>query len=391
MRVVVVSPEPTPYRSPLFDRVAELPGVELTVLYASPAPAGRGWAVEPRHDARFLSGRRVPGTSWALRHDYLVNPGLRSALGRARPDVVVVSGWSTFAAQASIVWCLLHRVPYVLLVESHDEGPRSGWRRVVKDAVVPRFVRRAAGVLAVGSLARASMITRGAPPGRVGIFANTIDVEEYGRRADELRSRRPEIRTGLGLRVDEIVVVTVARLAPEKGLETLVEAAAEAVPPVALVVVGDGPERESLEQLARRRDVRAIFTGSLPWERVGAAYVAADVFALLSSRETWGVVVNEAAACGLPLVLSDRVGAAADLLHDGENGYLVPAGDAAATARRLGELAADATLRDRFGARSREIVAGWGYEPSVASFADVVLAAARDARQGGTSQGGSGS
>jgi glycosyltransferase involved in cell wall biosynthesis len=101
-------------------------------------------------------------------------------------------------------------------------------------------------------------------------------------------------------------------------------------------------------------------------------YAAADVFALLSEREPWAVVVNEAAACGLPLVLSDRVGAAHDLLRDGENGCLVAAGDVHAAARALRGLAADPKLRRAQGARSRELAADWGYGPSVDGFLDAV-------------------
>ncbi|HJS50018.1 MAG TPA: glycosyltransferase, partial [Gaiellaceae bacterium] len=107
-------------------------------------------------------------------------------------------------------------------------------------------------------------------------------------------------------------------------------------------------------------------------------YVAADVFALLSEREPWAVVVNEAAACGLPLVLSDRVGAAHDLLVDGENGFLVPAGDVDAAARVLRALASDPALRETQGARSRELARDWGYGPSVEGF----LAAVREAAAG---------
>src|SRR5262249_17746437 len=96
---------------------------------------------------------------------------------------------------------------------------------------------------------------------------------------------------------------------------------------------------------------------------------------LLSLHEPWGVVVNEAAASGLPLVLSDRVGAAYDLLAEGENGFVVPAGDVAAAASALRRLAIDPDLRRHAGLRSREIVCGWGYEPSVESF----VAAVREA------------
>jgi glycosyltransferase involved in cell wall biosynthesis len=377
-RVVVISPEPTPYRAPLFDRIAARDDVELTVVYAAHSVVGRDWRIELRHRARFLRGFRVPGAVHVVRHDYPVTPGVLSALGQMRPDVVVVSGWSTFASQAALVWCRVRRVPYVLLVESHDQGPRAGWRRAVKDAVAPRLVRRASGVLTVGSLSRDSMLARGARADRIGTFANTIDVAALGERAAELAGRRAELRAGLGLEPGDVAVLCVARLAAEKGLDTLVRAAAAAGHPVTLLLVGGGAERRSLEELARTLGVRTAFAGELPPDRIVEAYVAGDVFALLSLRETWGVVVNEAAACGLPLVLSDRVGAAPDLLRDGENGYRVPVGNVAAAADALRALAGDPELRRRLGARSREIVASWGYEPSIASFVEIVNAAAED-------------
>src|SRR5262245_11877355 len=95
-RVTVVSPEPTPYRAPLFDAVAERPEVDLTVIYAAETVADRSWSVVPRHHAVFLHGVGVPGARRILHHDYPVTPGVLRALSAARPDCVVVSGWSTF-------------------------------------------------------------------------------------------------------------------------------------------------------------------------------------------------------------------------------------------------------------------------------------------------------
>jgi len=341
MRVTVVSPEPTPYRAPLFDRLAARDDIDLTVVYAARTVAGRMWDVEPKHRSVFLRGAAVPGARRLLRHDYPVTPGIVPALRDARPEVVVVSGWSTFASQAAIAWCRARGVPYVLHVESHDLERRAGWRRSVKRAVVPRLLRGAASVLVVGSAARESVLAYGAAPERVRVFANTIDVERWIARAN----------TSQRASHDGVVVVSIGRPVAEKGFDVLERACVEAGVRLDLV------------------------TGGLDEGELAQRYVDADVFALLSRHEPWGVVVNEAAASGLPLVLSDRVGAARDLLRDGENGLLVPAEDVGAAAKALRHIAADPDLRARMGARSQELVRAWDYDSSVTNF----VAAVREA------------
>lgn len=368
VRVVAVMPEPTPYRSPLFDLLATRPELDLTVVYSAGAIAGNDWQLDLRHPHVLLRGRRVPGAARVLRHDYPVTPGIVAELERLRPQCVVVSGWSTFASQAAILWCRLRGVPYVLLVESHDADPRAGWRRAVKGTVVPRVARGASSVLVAGTLARESMIARGADPDRIRVFANTIDVDRFAAEADRLRAQDVK-------RPDGLVVLSVARLAREKGVDVLLRAAAAAGGDLHVVLVGGGPDRAPLEELARSLGVQASFAGVLPWERLVEQYVAADMFALLSRHEPWGVVVNEAAACGLPLVLSEHVGAHADLLRAGENGFLVPADDIPAAAEALSALAADPALRVRMGEASRRLVAGWGYGPSADAFSAAVLEA----------------
>ena len=167
-----------------------------------------------------------------------------------------------------------------------------------------------------------------------------------------------------------MTVVSVARLAPEKGLDVLLRASAAAG--VRAVVVGSGPERARLETLAPD----AIFTGELREDGVAEAYVSADIFALLSAHEPWGVVVNEAAATGLPLVLSDRVGAAADLLRvRSRTACSCRTATSRPTAEALRRLAGDPELRRSYGERSRELAWSWGYEPSVENF----VAACREA------------
>ncbi len=185
VRLTLVIPEPTPFRTVMLDRVATRPELDLTVLYAGGTVQRRTWTIEPRHRAVFLEGRRVPGLYRALRHEYPVSLGIFRALAESEPEVVVVSGWSTFASQAAAAWCRARGVPYVLLVESNERDARPGWRRAVKGAVVPPILRGAAEVLVVGRLARESMLARGVEP------EPDLAVRGHDRRGGVRRGGRP--------------------------------------------------------------------------------------------------------------------------------------------------------------------------------------------------------
>lgn len=378
VRVTLVFPELTPYRTPMLDLVAARPELDATVLYASTSVQRRTWSSEPRHRAVVLGGIRLPGLYRALRHDYPLSLGVFRALRTARPEVVVASGWSTFASQAAAWWCRRHRVPFVLLVESNDRDPRPGWRRIVKALVVPRVLRGTAAVLVVGSLARDAMVARGVPPERISVFADAIDVATFAGARARLEPDRDALRADVGLGPDDVGVLCVSRLAPEKGLDTLVRAVAEAADErLVVLLAGAGPEGDRLRALAARLGVRLVLLPHVPWAEIALRYVLADVFALLSRHEPWAVVVNEAAASGLPLVLSDRVGAAHDLVREGENGFRVPADDHVAAGRAIRALAVDPELRRSAGARSLELVRDWDYDASIENLVAVVQRLAR--------------
>lgn len=356
IRVAFVLGEPTPYRIPHLRAVAARPELDVTVFYAAATVQRRTWRVE-HAEAVYLDGPRLP-LSRILHHDYVLTPGICSELERGRFQLVVAGGWSLLATQLAIAWSRRRGVPYVLMSDNHLLEPRPAWVLAVKRLVLPRIVPQAAAWLVPGSLARDHIVAYGARSERTLVFPLTVDVAAFGARVAALRAERA---CGEG-----VVVLHVGRLIAHKAVDVLVRAAASAG--VRLHVVGDGPDRPTLEQLASQLSADVTFSGELAGDELAAAYAAADVFALASRRETWGVVVNEAAAAGLPLVLSDAVGAAGDLLRDGENGFLVRAGDVMELAAVLRRLAGDTDLRRRMGARSRDLVAGWGYEPSVEAF-----------------------
>lgn len=366
MRVAVVTTEPTAYRVPQFDRLARRPELDLHVFYASATIQRRQWSLIIDHPHEILRGPVLP-LEQVLFHDYPITPSIWRRLERGRYDALVVWGWSVFASQLAIVWARLRRVPYVVFSESQLVEPRSPAVRTVKSLVVPSVLRHASGFLATGTRAREHLVHYGADPERIRVFANTIDVEALGAKVKLARVRRAEVRASLGLGTDDVAVLYVGRLVALKAVDILAEAVREAGPPFRLVVVGDGPERGRLQRLAPG----AVFTGFREHGELGDAYAAADVFALLSRKEPWGVVVGEACAAGLPIVVSDRVGAGADLLEPGRNGECVPTDSVPATVAALLRLA-DRGIRARYGQASVEIAAGWGYGPSEDAFVETV-------------------
>lgn len=175
-------------------------------------------------------------------------------------------------------------------------------------------------------------------------------------------------RAGLGWSAGEVVVLTIGRLVPRKGLDTLIRAVGEAGPPIRLEVVGDGPERAALEELARTAAPgRVTFAGSVDATGKSIRLASADAFSLVSAHEGFGLVYLEAMHAGLPVV-AGNLGGQTDFLHDGEDALLVPPGDVAALATALRRLAGDDGLRTALSAKARAVAGHYTPERMAAEY-----------------------
>jgi phosphatidylinositol alpha-1,6-mannosyltransferase len=189
-------------------------------------------------------------------------------------------------------------------------------------------------------------------------LAPGVDVDAYHPEVDGAPVRARHGLTG------RPVIVCVSRLVPRKGQDTLIRAlpaVRRRVPGAALLVVGGGPYRPSLERLAREHGVAAdvVFTGSVPWEELPAHYAAGDVYAMPCRTrnrgldvEGLGIVYLEASATGLPVIAGDS-GGAPDAVREGETGYVVPGRDVAALGNRLVDLLTDPVRARAMGAAGR--------------------------------------
>jgi glycosyltransferase involved in cell wall biosynthesis len=163
---------------------------------------------------------------------------------------------------------------------------------------------------------------------------------------------------------------------PEKNAALLIEACSKLVVrglECSLVIVGGGPERAALEVQAKGQlGRRAIFTGFVQPAEVLKYYALADVFVLPSSYEPWGAVVSEAMAAALPVIVSDQVGAAYDLIADRRDGIIISNGDEGSLVAALSLLVRDKDVRETMGRRARERMRGLNHEFGVAQFREAV-------------------
>lgn len=360
VRVMIVSEIPTPYRLPLFARLAAHPALELKVLFCAAEQPDRPWQFGEelaRVPHEVLRGRRIEFRNRQNQFIYEVNPEILRRVRPGQVDVLVLGGYAVFAEQAAILLAKAYRIPYLIHSESHLLNARSGPRRAVKSALLPRIIGGAAAGLAVGSVAARYLSHYGLHPGRIRIVPNTIDVDRYAARAQSARQDADSVRHRLGLPARYQLYV--GRLVEAKGIGDLA-AARKGVDLPELLVAGTGPLEADL------RDVPGIrLLGFQPPERLIELYALAEKTIVPSRVEPWGVAVNEALACSCPVVVSDAVGAAYDLVRPGRDGWVFPAGDTQALARAL---AAPALEDDR---RARPIDR-WTYDLAVEQFLEAL-------------------
>lgn len=352
MRFALLTEIPAPYRIPLFNALADR--VEFRALFLSPTDPRRPYyephAEEWRFDHRMLGGRQLRrGSRWIV-----LSRGVGRELREFRPDAVAVGGWNQPAFWQASTYCRRSGAPLLVWVESTARDARSESRplEVAKRALI----RRAAGFFVPGRASADYVRSFGVREEQVSHAPNAVDAEIFGR-ANVDRSGR-----------ESCTFLYAGRLDPEKGIDVLLRAFARV--PGELVLAGSGSEEARLRALA---DGRVRFLGPLDRDELPAVYAQADVFVLPSRSEPWGMVLNEAAAAGLPLVATEGAGAAHDLIEDGANGFRVPVDDDDALAAAMRRLAEDEPLRLAAGARSRELAARFTPE----AWADGVAGLAR--------------
>ncbi len=307
-------------------------------------------------------------------------------LERTNPDVLVVNGWGYRDARAGIEWMGRRGKKVVLCCDSKaDDAPRH-W---AKEWVKRRIVGTADAAFCSGTASRAYLEQLGMARSRIWDGVDCVDNGYFAAKAEACRMRPdegPSELLGQGG-----VFLAVARFVARKNIAGLVRGYSRYCSqvqdsPWALVVLGDGSQRTELESLAAENSRgRVHFPGFKQYAEIPSWYARASCFVHTALQDQWALVVNEAMACGLPVLVSDRAGCARDLVSDGRNGWRFNPEDIEALAERmLAVHRLPAVERQEMGTQSRAIIAEWGEERFCRSLWSCVMAACdRAARKRG--------
>lgn len=367
MRIAVIVNMVAPYTKPLFEQLAGRKECELLVVSETPMERDRRWS--PEIDLPFehvlldsLTVDLAPlavGSGFKTRFDtyvYLPRRPLR-ALDAFSPDVVVAGGggiWSSPANIAALAARRRHGWAIATWWGSFSR-PHPTWPRRVAQPWVRYFLRSADACLVYGARHARDVAAMGVDPARTVIAPITALAPE--------RPSRPIRDLGRG----PVRFLFVGRLIERKGLEVLLEAFRR-LDGGELWIGGDGPLRDLVARAAAA-DARIRDIGHVDGQALTDLYSSADALVVPSLYEPWGLVVHEGLAHGLPVITTDQVGAAEDLVDPGVNGYVVPAGDAQATADAMEAVARwTADERDRAVERSAETLATCSLDRGVDGF-----------------------
>jgi glycosyltransferase involved in cell wall biosynthesis/GT2 family glycosyltransferase len=372
-RLLIASSHPIQYHSPLFRLLSDDPAIDSDVLYLtlpSSETQGLGFGKAFTWDVPLLEGYRwhqaISGRGLGITSGYrgvwLRNPGMELgwAVRGERPAAFLLTGWHFLGLLQLFIAAKLRRIPVLLRMDSNNFRPRS-W---ILNSIYRLLFMGVDVVLTVGTANARWCRLNGIPPSRMVPSPHFVDNAFFSERAAAFHPQSQELRRRWQIPSDAFCFLFAGKLQPKKRPQDLLEAfalvqAKGRIPgrPLHLLIVGTGEMEASCRSQVEALQLPISFVGFLNQSEIPGAYAVSDCLVLPSDHgESWGLVVNEAMACGLPAIVSDLVGCAEDLVLTGVTGDVVPCGNPEALAQSLISMAANPERAARMGEKARELV-----------------------------------
>ena len=376
LRLAVLTEIIAPYRIPVFNALAKVSDLDPHVVFLAKTDSTmRQWRIYA--DEMRFSYEVLP--SWRCRfaqYNLLVNQSVTSVLQKVDPDVVLCGGYNYLASWQAMRWARRNHVPFLVWSESTAaDHRRKHW---LVESLKHNFLNHCDGFVVPGKSALEYMQQVAISPGRIFVAPNAVDIDLFSAGEKAARAQEERLRSELGLPLRYFLFV--GRLVKSKGVIDLLEAYNRLSPDLranlGLVFVGDGTHRAELESRARSILPGTVhFAGFVHRDELANYYGLAECFVFPTHSDPWGLVVNEAMACGLPVICTNVAGCAADLVK--ANGRAVAPRDLQQLATAMQEVATDPYLRARMSRHSRDLIQGYSPQACATGIAEAAFSASR--------------
>lgn len=373
-RLAIVSTHPIQYNAPVFRELAANSDLDVHVFFS-----WRG--TEDQLDLEF--GRRIqwdipltegyaytfvanvsqrPGTHHFMG---LRNPNMCRQIAAFEPDAILVYGWSSWT-HLSVLRQFKGRVPLLFRGDSTLTSSDRPWKAMLRRPVLTWVYRHIDRAFYVGQQNLAYFRAHGVPDDRLVWAPHSVDNQRFSSDPALRQATADAERASLGIPPEATVFSYAGKLVPRKQPALLIEAFKDASREADafathLIMIGTGPIENELRNLAEGQN-NIHFLGFRNQSEMPTAYRLGDVFVLPSSRETWGLAVNEAMACARPVIVSDRVGCAPDLATDVRFSSIFRSGSRGALARALREWMRGRARTTSAGRLAQSAIAPWSTE-----------------------------
>jgi len=386
VRLAYLVSHPIQYQAPLLRRIAQETDIDLTVFFGSDFSVkgyrDAGFGVGVKWDVPLLDGynhvflpkiRDGQDTSFATPMNYGIVSSLRGRGGEPPFDVLWVHGYATVNSMHGILAAKGLGIPVLLRADMWlRDRARSGLKLALKSLFFTGLTRLVDGVLTVGTLNADYWRHYFGDDIPQFLMPYAVDNLYFSERALEAQSRRADLQAELGLDPRRQVILFASKLQSRKNCNHLIEAyarlsrASGIEPEPYLVIVGDGEERAALERQASATGFDSIrFCGFRNQSELPRFFDLATVFVLPARHEPWGLIVNEAMNAARPVIVSDDVGCATDLIDDGVDGCIYPVGDVGALENALRRVLDTPGVAETMGQRAFKRIQSWSFAEDI--------------------------
>lgn len=382
IKLAYVVSHPIQYQAPLLRRIAAEPGIDLTVFFSSDFSVRSyrdpGFGTEVKWDVDLLSGYkheflpRLRDTS-ALSPTKPLHYGLMSSLRRGKFDAVWVHGYATVNALHSLLAAKVLGIPVLLRAESWlADRPRSRKTLLLKSLYLKLVKSMVSAALPIGTHNAQYWKKYLGESFPLFLMPYAVDNRYFQERATLAAPHRDELCVELNIDPSRPVILFASKLQGRKHCDHLLEAYLRMRPQDGgdphpyLVIVGDGEQRKLLEQQVASSGCTSVrFAGFRNQSELPRFFDLCSVFVLPSRHEPWGLIVNEAMNAARPVIVTDEVGSALDLVRDGENGFIYPATNIDALHSALVRALEDPQKTAEMGRQALARVSEWDFEADV--------------------------